>query len=299
VFDVERFALDDGPGIRTVVFFKGCPLKCTWCCNPESQSRSTEVAYSEKKCIRCGKCAIICPKHAIRFSGSKGYQINREQCDACGLCAEICPSKAKEIIGRYVTVREIMDDVKKDAIFYRRTGGGVTLSGGEPLIQSAFAKELLEACKSIGLSTAIETCGYASWANFEMVKAHTDLFYYDLKLMGDELHKKCTGVSNKLVLENLKKLSTVGTPIIVRVPLIPGINDSLENFRAIGSYSASLGANVREIQILPYHALGIPKYEKIGRICEVKSLGLSEERSLEQHMKIIEGYGLKAVIGGR
>jgi pyruvate formate lyase activating enzyme len=299
IFDIERFAVHDGPGIRTLIFFKGCPLRCLWCCNPESQAGIIEILYSKQKCILCGKCKIVCPADAIEFSPSMGYTINREKClVGCSLCAQSCPSTAKEVCGRYVTIEEVMNEIKRDSVFYRE-GGGVTLSGGEPLIQVAFAKKLLSMCKNIGIHTAIETSGHIPWENFDAILPYTDLFYYDLKIMDRKMHKKYTGVSNEIILENLRELSKRSTKIIVRIPLIPTINDSSENFRAIGAFIAPLKASIQEIQVLPYHSLGAPKYEKLGRKYELENIQPPDLESLERCSSILRQYGIKTRIGGQ
>lgn len=299
IFDIERFAIHDGPGIRTLIFFKGCPLRCIWCCNPESQAEKIEILYSRQKCIGCGKCEDVCPANAIEHSTINVYTINHEKCLVnCSLCAQICPSKAKEACGRYMTVEEVIEEIKRDNIFYRE-GGGITLSGGEPLIQAMFAKELLRRCKSIGLHTAIETCGYVPWENFEVVLSYTDLFYYDIKILDNEMHRKYTGVPNKIILSNLQKLSEKDSQVIIRVPLIPKINDSPENFQAIGAFIASLEGSIRELQILPYHSLGAPKYEKLGRKYELENIQPPDVESLERYSLILREYDIKTRIGGQ
>jgi len=257
IFNIERYSIHDGPGIRTLVFMKGCPLRCLWCANPESQKRLPEVGFAEKNCIKCGRCLELCPVGAITES-RKGREINREVCTSCGKCAEVCPTGALILWGREMTVKEVMEEVQKDIPFYLTSGGGVTISGGEPMMQSEFVGILLEECHRNGLHTAIETSGYANWESFERVLRHLNLVFYDLKQMDPVKHKEFTGVSNKLILENAKKIDSKGISMIIRIPIIPGYTDSEENIREIAKFTKEL-KTVREVNLLPYHRLGESK----------------------------------------
>lgn len=296
VSEIERFAIEDGPGIRTLVFMKGCPLSCLWCSNPESQKLEPEVAYFKDKCIGCGKCAEICPQKAISYVKDKGLVIDRNKCDSCGLCAEVCPSGSKVLIGKPMTADEIIAEVKKDSAFYQRSVGGITVSGGEPTLQSDFLIELLAKCRAQGLNTAIETSGYTGWANLENIARHTDLVFYDLKHMDSPVHKKLTGVRNELILANLENLSQLNKPIIVRVPLIPGYNDSLKNIESTIDFVKRLD-NIQRLEVLPYHRLGQAKYESLDRKYELKELLPPARKNLDRLTALGVKKGIQLQIG--
>jgi pyruvate formate lyase activating enzyme len=258
VFNIMRFSLHDGPGIRTTVFLKGCPLHCRWCHNPESQSCEPELHYFDERCIHCGDCVVACPHGAL-----DAQLYNRsELCLRCGQCVEACPSGARQIVGCWMTVEEVLAEVLKDEVFYEESGGGITISGGEPLQQADFVEALLAACKARRLHTVLDTCGFASPDVLRRVGKHVDLFLYDLKLMNSEKHLRLTGVNNELILQNLAMLAQGGNTIRVRVPILPGFNDDEENLDALSTYLTPLG--IREIDLLPYHELGNDKYRRMN-----------------------------------
>jgi pyruvate formate lyase activating enzyme len=270
VFNIQRYSIHDGGGIRTLVFLKGCPLRCLWCCNPESQHGAPELGYIELRCVGakdCGApCVVSCPADAVRLNESGKAVVDRNKCDICGKCAEACKKGALKIVGREMTVADVMAEVEKDRAFYRRSGGGVTLGGGEPLAQYRFTAELLKAAHEAYLHTALETCGHAPWPHLAVVLEHVDLLQFDIKYMDSVKHKELTGQSNDLILENLKKLQSVKDPrdVIVRIPVIPGCNDSDENIRATAEFAAGLGFN--RIELIPYHRQGTSKYAQYGMV---------------------------------
>jgi pyruvate formate lyase activating enzyme len=296
VSKIERFAIEDGEGIRTLVFLKGCPLSCIWCANPETKNLSPEIAYFKDTCIGCGKCAEVCPQKAISYVKDEGLMIDRNKCDNCGLCAEVCPTHAKVLIGKSMTSDEIIAEVKKDSVFYQRSAGGITISGGEPTFQEDFLIELLAKCQAQSLNTVIETCGYTTWANLKNIAQYTDLIFYDLKHMNPLIHKKLTGVSNKLILQNLENLSKLNKPIIVRVPLIPSYNDSLDNIENTVDFVKNLD-NIQRLEILPYHRLGRAKYESLDREYELKELLPPNSKSLAWIIDLGVKKGVQIQIG--
>ena len=251
IFDIERNSYVDGPGIRTTVFLKGCPLSCVWCHNPESQSFEKQIMFYKSKCIGCGKCREVCPN-------------NLKSCDFCGKCELYCPADARKICGKEYTIDEVLKEIVKDKPFYENSGGGVTLSGGEPLAQYDFSLELLKKAKENGIHTAIETCGYAEKSKILEIAMYVDLFLFDCKETDPELHKKYTGVDNKIILDNLKALSDAGSKIILRCPIIPGFNDRAEHFKGI-SEIADKFSGIEHIEIEPFHPLGESKYSALNR----------------------------------
>jgi len=261
IFDIKQFSINDGPGIRTTVFFQGCPLACPWCHNPEGRSTAPVLMHRANRCSGCGECAAVCPNSAIHVNGS--VVTDRACCTVCGACVEVCYNGARELSGREVTVADVLTRVERDIPFYEQSGGGVTFSGGEPLLQADFLAQLLRACKVAGLHTVVDTSAYAPREAFESIRADVDLFLIDIKLMDEERHQAAVGVSNKVILDNLEKLSLARHPVYVRIPLIPGINDDAENLHQSGAFLASL-PNLTGVELMGYHEIGLAKYEALG-----------------------------------
>lgn len=286
IFNIQRYSIHDGPGIRTTVFFKGCPLECFWCQNPESQRRKPEIFLDKENCTCCGLCVAVCPTGASALTDGHSV-IERRKCEGCGDCVEKCINDARTLIGKYVTVNEIVQEVLRDKKYYDNSGGGVTLSGGEPLYQPEFARSILKSCKQSGLHTAIETCGYAPWSTMEKLLEYTDLVLYDIKCIDPKKHRDATRQSNELILENAKKLARC-IPMRVRVPLISGFNDFPQEVRAILNFVKKELGTV-EIDLLPYNKLGECKYRRLDRpAIELQSTDENHLKVLEKLTKIYE-----------
>ncbi len=294
IFDIKHFAVHDGPGIRTTVFLKGCPLKCSWCHSPESQSPVPEVAYYQDLCIGCGACVEACPNEAQTLGIPK---IIRELCTGIGKCADECFPEAIVLYGRKASIKEILEEVKKDKLLYEVSGGGVTLSGGEPTMQPEFTSALLKAFKDHGYHTTLDTCGYVDWTIFKHVSKNANLILFDLKHMDSFTHQELTGVPNNLIISNLEKISDMGIELLVRVPVIPDHNDSEENFIAMGNFLGGL-SGISTVELLPYHNLGTPKYSALGREYPLNGLRTPELHTLKELAKILEVEGLKINIEG-
>jgi pyruvate formate lyase activating enzyme len=262
VFNIQRYSIHDGPGIRTAVFFKGCPLRCFWCQNPESQTPKPELFYYKDRCIGCGRCVQVCPNKAVRMMG-KTTRTDRILCVGCGQCVENCPNEARKTVGILMTADEVLGEVLKDRKFYENSGGGLTLSGGEPLYQIDFALEILERCKESGLHNVIETTGAVPWEHFEKILSCVDLVLYDIKQINSEIHKTGTGISNILILSNLQKLAKLKN-IKVRMPLIPGLNNSSGDILEVARFIKKEIGPV-EIELLAYNKMGESKYDRLDR----------------------------------
>lgn len=294
LFNIQRYSLHDGPGIRTIPFFKGCPLACKWCSNPESQRPQPELIYKKNDCIRCGKCIEVCPQNAL--SPSNPSFVDRSRCVQCGECTKVCPTQALEMKGKRMTVNDVIRELQKEENLFRRSGGGVTLSGGEPLAQPEFARELLKACKAKGWHTAIETTGFTTKEVVEDVFPWIDLALTDIKAINPSVHEQNTGVNNSRILENLLRISFI-TKVIVRIPLVPGVNDNEEEIRSIAEF-AKLMSGVDTIHLLPYHTFGENKYNLLGRIYPMGNTPSLAENKIENLKKMIESMGFHCHIGG-
>ena len=294
IFSIERFAVHDGPGIRVAVFFKGCPLRCAWCHSPESQSTKPELLIKADRCLVCGTCVPACPNHAIS-EGDGEYDTSRERCRACGTCVDACPSGARTIAGQWITVPELLEEIEKDRVFIDRSSGGVTFSGGEPLLQPDFLGEAIHACRTAGIHTAVETAGFGTTHALDAAAA-ADLVLFDLKIFDEERHRQFTGVSNRIILENFVRLTSRHRAVRVRIPVIPGINDDAGNLDAIGSFASVYG--VTELDLLPYHSAGEAKYERLGRPYALAGIPPPPPDVLRSAARRLEATGLAVRIGG-
>lgn len=292
IFDIRRYSIHDGPGIRTTVFFKGCPLRCWWCHNPESQSTQPELMLRLGRCTACGECQSVCPQGAISVEGVTST--DRERCLACGECAQVCYSGAREMVGRKMNVEQVMAEIERDVLFYDQSGGGVTFSGGEPLMQAGFLLSLLSACRERGIHTTLDTSGYASRAVIQQIYPYVDLFLYDLKLMDPARHKQYIGASNRPILGNLRWLSERGCSLVVRIPLVPTVNDSQADLHQFGQFLAGL-PHLDGVELMPYHAIALAKYESLGRSYHLPALLPPDSMQVEHAADILREYGLKLI----
>jgi len=279
-FNVQRFSTEDGPGIRTTVFFKGCPLRCAWCHNPEGLSPRPELMWYDVRCIGARDCLKVCPEDALELI-PEGMQIDRERCTACGACAEACPAAALEVIGQEWTPQSLFAEVQKDAVFYETSGGGVTLSGGEPMRQADFVVALARLCHEAGIHVALDTCGAALWERYELVLPLVDLVLYDLKTFDRECHQASTGVDNARVLENARRITAASKPLWIRTPVIPGYTADAANIAAIGNFIAAELPTVERWDLLAYTNLGRPKYHRLDRPYPLEGVGLLTRAEME------------------
>ena len=297
VTSIKRYAIHDGPGIRTIVFMKGCPLRCIWCSSPQTQNPYPEIVYYEEKCIGCGSCLKVCPENAIIDKQGKKW-INRLKCTNCGECAGVCSTGALKVIGQFMTVEEVMIEIQKDKLYYKKSGGGITISGGEPLMQVEFVKEVLYKCHEQGIHTAIETSGFMDWQKFRDVLKYVDLLFHDIKHMDPKKHKELTGVPNQLILENIRKIDReCDVSVILRFSLIPGINDSEENLIDLAKFITSL-KRIDTLEILPYHRLGEHEYKTLGKEYKLKGLEVPSDRYLQKVKKFIGLQGSRVNVLG-
>jgi pyruvate formate lyase activating enzyme len=292
IFDIQRFSLHDGPGIRSTVFLKGCPLHCQWCSNPESINAYPEIMAYDTKCIRCGQCGQVCPKSAITIVEDV-RKIDWSNCDLCLECVKACASGAIEQVGKYMSVDEVVEEIAKDFLFYRNSGGGVTLSGGEPLLQWEFAIEVLRQCQERGIHTALDTSGYTNWEIMEQVLEYVNLVLFDIKHMNPGKHKEGTGVDNTLILDNaVRTAGKVRTWI--RVPVITGYNDSESNIRELAEFIAKLP--IEKVSLLPYHCWGEQKYQRLGRSYHFKNTLSPTDEEIQKLQEIMESYKINVTI---
>jgi pyruvate formate lyase activating enzyme len=297
IFNINRYAINDGPGIRMTIFLKGCPLNCSWCHNPESQDPETQKIHISSRCIACGICIENCPVDACA-PGQTGILTDAEICILCAMCTEVCPSNASEMSGKDYTIDKVMKLIKKEKVFFDHSGGGITISGGEPLMHHQFVKSLMEECGKLNIHRAIDTSGYVKSDILLDIADHTDLFLYDLKHLDTEIHKKWTGNGNELILKNLRLLSEYGSDIEIRIPLIKGVNDDAENIRQTAEFVKSLPGKSTKICILPYHNIAGAKYEKLGQIYNASGMSAPSEAELNSIITVFNTYGLEARIGG-
>jgi len=294
IFNIQRYSLHDGGGIRTIVFMKGCPLRCVWCANPESQAVTPEIMVRSVNCIGCGMCLKACPKGALSPTPESIFH-NARLCNVCGACATVCNSDGISLVGREVTAGEVYRQIDRDHIFYRLSGGGVTFSGGEPLMQPDFLVAMLRLCKLNSLNTVIETCGAAPWETVERTLEDTDEYYYDVKVVDTEAHMRYTGEDNRRILKNLQLLIHTGKKVLVRIPLVPGYNDG-KHLDDLGNYLRGIG--ISKVQLLPYHSYGAGKYPAIGKEYRLEEVCAPTHAMITAAVRILEAYGIVAIISG-
>ncbi|MEW6442922.1 MAG: glycyl-radical enzyme activating protein [bacterium] len=295
IFNIQRFSTEDGPGIRTTVFFKGCPLSCPWCHNPEGMSPKPQLLWYANRCIGARDCLKACPEQALELTAG-GMRIDRERCSACGRCEEACPAAALEVVGKPWSVAELVREVKKDEPFFRNSGGGITLGGGEPMLQADFVAAFLRQCKDEGLSTALDTSGIAAWGRYEKVVPHVDLLLLDLKQMDPALHEQMTGVRLEPILENARRLGKIPELAIwVRTPVIPGFTDSVENVSSVARFIARHMPNVRRYDLLAFNNLCIGQYDRLAIPFALRDAALMSRERMEALKAAAEQAGAPGV----
>ncbi len=296
VLAITRMTVHNGPGIRTLILFKGCPLRCLWCSTPESQKAEPEIAVYTDKCTHCGQCVNVCPLNVINLT-DETLDIELSLCNKCGKCVQVCYAEAIKLLGHPMTITELLEEAKKDTIIYKHSHGGVTLSGGEPLMHHDFAAKLLRTFKEEGISVGVDTCGYVPWVNIESTLPYIDFFLWDIKHMDSEKHKKLTGVPNELILDNARSVSEKHIPLYIRVPVISGYNDSEDNIRATCDFACGL-SSVVHIDLLPLHHLGQARYTSLKRPYPIANLPLIPDNVMLEMKRLVGSYGLKCTVGG-
>ena len=299
IFNVQSYCIHDGPGIRSTVFLKGCPLKCLWCHNPESQRAVPELMFYEDKCVACGTCAGACPQTAIEWTAGTKPCTERSVCDACGQCANVCPVGAREITGKTASVADVLEQVLSDKMFFDGSGGGMTVSGGEPLFQPDFTAALLECAQAEGIHTAIESCNFASGDIIDKVYRHVDLALCDIKHMDTDIHRRITGVPNEQILSNIIYIRNVlKKPVAIRVPVVPGYNGDLENIAATAEFiKTKLDTDV-PLHLLPYHRLGEAKGKSLEKTDYQLNVTPPDDAYMKERLALAESFGLKVHLGG-
>jgi len=293
IFSIERCAVHDGPGIRTVVFMKGCPLRCSWCANPEGQTIRPQLTFSADKCVGCLKCVSVCAQEAIEVTDGRSIQA-WNKCRGCLKCVNVCNYGARQQKGYDCTAEEIVEEISRDIPFYKRSGGGVTLSGGDPVTQVMFSREILGLCQKKDIHTAIETSGYVDWVDFLKILEFTDFIYIDIKCMDTVKHEMLTKSGNERVLENIVRLSELKKPFIVRIPVIAGYNDSNENILDTTEFVKGL-KNLVALELLPYHKLGEYKYKSLGMSFSSSDINVPSDENMRYIQSLIENYGIKCI----
>lgn len=297
IFDIKRYCINDGPGIRLTIFLKGCPLACRWCHNPESISPQVQKLFIVAKCIRCNACVWVCPEKACTLT-DQGIVTDADRCTLCGKCAEVCPTRATEMSGQLRSTAELMAEIEREIPFFDQSGGGVTFSGGEPLLYPDFLAEILDACGQRHIHRAVDTSGYVDTEDLLRIAERTDLFLYDLKLMDPTRHLQQTGVSNEKILENLSALAETGAAIQVRIPLVKGVNDDDDNIRAAAEFVAGLAGEKKPVSLLPYHGIAAGKHQKLGQIYDDADMAEPTREDLARVIAIFAEHGLTATVGG-
>jgi len=297
IFDIKRYAINDGPGIRIAIYFKGCPLRCAWCHNPESQSPKVQKMYTASKCIGAQDCIEVCPEDALTLT-REGIVTDYEKCTLCGLCADACPTKAIEMSGRLYKPDELMQIIERERIHIEHSVGGVTFSGGEPLMYPDFLLSMLKVCGEKGLHRAVDTCGYASTQTLLKVAEYTDLFLYDLKLTDPIQHKKLTGKDNRLILDNLKQLAEKGANINIRIPFVQNVNTSKKEVSEMARFIAALPGKTPLVSILPYHNIAAHKYNKLGSSYNKMDMAEPTDEEIEFAISIFKKFDIEAEVGG-
>ncbi len=299
ITSIQKYSIHDGDGIRTTIFFKGCPLKCVWCHNPETQNYQKQVLYDKERCVACGACVNACPNHAMLIK-EEHIIMDRALCNCCGTCIDYCNLNLREIMGKSYSVMELVKEVKKDQIFYEESGGGVTLSGGEVMTMDMdYLESLVKALHKQGITITIDTCGYAPYENFQRILPYVHTFLYDIKVMNQELHKEYIGVENTLILENLKKLSKDGARIYIRIPTINEVNGNDASMKATIAYLLDHRINVAQVNLLPYHNTGAGKYDKMGKKYEGTTLHAPSKEEMEHFVQMFQEAGFyNTKIGG-